>query len=520
MIFSPNDDGVILMRAVNADRYSGGLVQWLNTDDDTVIPSGHTWDKTLSGRLKFTVQVTSAGAYDLLARLNTGGRDCWLWVEVDGDRKAVGPKSFGRTLHNETSFQWSDGGGLSTVTLTVGLHQICIYSLTAGLELDALALVSAGNAVPNYDSNNFDIEAAGEPPKTVAISFVDWLNDENRDQYRVVLVELDHSEGTVRLSDIPWISRDNNIYDDWLINDTFVESTLTNFLDIGDVQAINPDLTENWEQFNWRGYKARLYYGDVTWQKSEFRQIASATIEAFRPTGDREYRWDLVSETQKYQRTFHAGEDTVETRTVEGSIEWLLSQFKGSGAYQFINVTPAELDIQLSFAVTESTTMESLIYLIADSIGASVRISQAGFLEIIIPDRDNPAPVTIDENSIVGSLRVVDTVYPVTDVVVTYNQGENQVSAQTGAQTGVLEESVTIETALISAADAQALADKTAPLYSVVQNTWEVEAFGVNNLIQIADLSTIEHPQLSGTGVASTVRQTPLSRIGRIEVTV
>jgi len=319
---------------------------------------------------------------------------------------------------------------------------------------------------------------------------------------------------------LPYISDDHHVYDDWLIGEPYLEYGLTEALDLGDLEFTYPDLDVDLLSNNWRGYQCRMLNGDLSWRSSDFRLVASATVEAFETIEDRTYRVDLVSDSQKYRRTFHTGDAIVQSHTVENAIEWILAQYEGSGSFQYINVDPSELDKQLSFDVTESTTMEELINTVARSINAETRITQAGFLEIITPDVTNPAPVTLNDDNVVDRLRMIDTIYPVSRVIVTYNRGEDRVTVDTSAQTGILDEEVIIESFLTSATDAEVLGGIEAERYSNVRNVWELNVVRSTEVMQVGDRVSIDHPELVDIGVLSQVRRTPLSYIGRVEVTI
>lgn len=497
-------------------------MSWIDAGSDRLKPSGHTWDKTLAGRLSFNFTVTTAGAYTIMVLIDTAGRDCWLWVEIDGQRRSVGPRSFGRTLHSTPGMRWSDGGGESEITLSAGSHVIDIYSLTAGATVDAFALVpSSSTAIQDGDPDSvYPTEnASGDAAAINSGGFDSWLNDESRDASRVLLVELDHSDGTVRLASLPWVGDGNLFYDDWVINSPYLEIGLSDSKDVGDVEAVNPEIEEDWLDYDWRGHRCRMYFGDELWQKDEFRLVASASIEACRSIDDRTYRFDLISDAQKYRRTFHTGDAYQKTDSVENIVKWAISQHESGGSFQYINITPAELDVMVSFEVTESLQIEKILNTVAASIKAETRISQSGHLEIIRPDTDNPPSIEMTADNVVGNLRMVDVIPPVKRVTVNYGTDQSE-TADTGAFTGILDEEVIIDTYLTTQAEAEALAFEHARDYANTRQIWEAESFRVSNLVRPGDVVTIAHPEVTGTGVCNQVRMEPLTNIGRVEVTI
>ena len=338
----------------------------------------------------------------------------------------------------------------------------------------------------------------------------------------MIVAELSHAEDVVRLASLPYVSNENLHYDNWL-GPTSFEYGLSDTLGVGDLRAYNLDPAgDDWAGHVWRGFRAQLYRGEPDMAVSQMTKIATAHINDFRQIGDDEFVWDVVTDAQIYNRTFHSGADTTETRTVAGALDWLISQIDNRGSYDFLNVPAALRNKPLGFTVTESTSMIDLIAQVVRSIGADYRITHTGYLEILMPDRDSPPVRNIDISSIVDRVEHIGSINAVNRVVVTYDQGNQRVSAPTEAETGSLDEEVVIDTLLPTAADAQALADEQAVLYSDTRKSWDVKFIDDmgHNTIQPGDMISIDHPTVRGTGVVDQTKMTPPSFIDQTEVII
>ena len=384
----------------------------------------------------------------------------------------------------------------------------------------------AGNYTPTGSTASSGITYPAEnvssgSPLMLMNSYVDWLNDESNEPYRILLIELDNAEDTVRIGSQAWLSDENLAYDNWLVGEPYIEYDLSNSIDVGDIDAINPDLSVNWLDHTWRGHRARWYFGDTRWRKSEFRLIATSAIDRVRQVEDRIYRFDLVSDDDRLRQTFYEEEEsTVESRTVGNAIDWALSHNEFGISREYINLGPDDLAMPLTFEVTTSTTIDELLTTIADSVGASTRITQSGSLEIIKPDTVNAPAITLNaDNVATNGIRMVDTIHPVRNIRVIHSLGE-ELTIPTGAQTGSLNEATEFLTYLSTEADAEAFGLRKAVAYVVAQNVWEIVVVGLSAVIHVGDHIDINHPVLVGAGVVDRVRREPLSNISRIEVTI
>lgn len=338
---------------------------------------------------------------------------------------------------------------------------------------------------------------------TTAAEYYDWLVDPVNNQHRLLLIELDHSDGTIYLATDAWISDSNTIYDDWLTSLPYIESSIGSAADLGDIDAVNPDLSVDWLNYSFRGRRCRWFHGDRRWLKSDFYQVATCTIQGIRCTGDRQYRFELTSDSQRYDRTFYSGADTVRTENIDAAITWILGQYTGSGPHEFINIDAGALSKSVTYNVTESSVMIDLLRLIAKGIDASVRITQTGLLQFIVPDRDSAAVQTFTEDSIVhGSIKQVDVVPAYARLTVTY-ANDGKLTGSTGADTATLDEERTIDTALTNQSDAQALLDSLSPRYAKTQSTWSFDDVLLGQTVQPGDYVTVQHPEIAISGIVS-----------------
>lgn len=535
MRFAQNGFNILAIQARNGDRCAGATSIWddgfppasSGPDGDSTVSTGNTWDKRNAATMTFNFDIAETSEFYFRPFVWTAGRNCWMWLELDGDQLAIGNNNFGRILYNTDVHQWSDGIGEpddNRVTLTAGSHTLTLRSISFGLYFGKVAFVPVTDTLRMQDGDtslvgSTQIITDTTTPIVKTTGYNQWLNDTTRDQFRILLIDLEHSAGTVRLSSLPWISPNNIIYDDFLLNRPYMENSLAQLADLGDMQAINPDTESNWLNHQWSGFKFRWLFGDTSWRLDEFRTIASGTIEGIRRVGDRRYRFDLVSEAQRFNRTF-ATADSTEDRNLHSSINWLFDHFPSANPFNYINLERDHIVTRLLFSVTDNTRMIDLMRLFATSIGGFVRISQTGVVEFLRPDFNGPIIDINSDVSIQSTMRIIETIPAVETVVVEYNDGNSSVSGVTEAATGSLSETATIETVLRDQSDAQALLDEMIIYRSITHHVWEIEVHGVIDLIQVGDVVEVVHPEIHNLGVVNRVRRTPLSRINKIEVII
>jgi len=107
-----------------------------------------------------------------------------------------------------------------------------------------------------------------------------WLTSPN--QSRVVLAELEHSEGMEYVSSRPYISKPtdsapNRIYDDLLQGQLEISSRIDSRLELGALDLVDDGSITHWVNRRWRGYAVVLKLGDPSWALDDFRVIARQT---------------------------------------------------------------------------------------------------------------------------------------------------------------------------------------------------------------------------------------------------
>jgi len=542
MIFAENTDGIIMMSAVDADRYAGGAYKWQGETrtqagpsiasisvtgsytgghSSGLSPSGHTWTKSLAGKLSFVFDVTTAGDYNLLSLINTNGQGSWVWFELDRRQKVFGPKNQGRIVYNTSVQKWLSGEN-NTVYLSAGKHTLDVYSLSGSVVLNAIAFAPVGSTdLQANDSadNRPDQVTSGDEPIIDNTTYLEWRRDDTRAQFRVFLLELDHSDGTIYLASLPY-SDGAILYREQITNSPSLESGFSE-TDLGNVELRNPilgipEIDVDYLNYEFSGHDARWYFGDLDWPKSRFRRIATTQIDDLIEIGDRDYRCSFVSQLEQYNRTFFEGDATTRSETAEQAAAYVMS-FAG-GAYQFLNVPATTMDTAFSWEISESSNMLTVMETIAASIGAQLRMAQDGYLEIIIADAQSTPAFCLTEPAIPNDqLRIIETIKAVKTVRINYGD-DLHVDIDTGASTGALNQRVEIDTYLANEADAIELGNNTAPLYSKDRPVREIGVAGFGDIIQPADFGIIEHPRLTTTGTARLTRRQPLSEISLVEL--
>ena len=344
---------------------------------------------------------------------------------------------------------------------------------------------------------------ANEKPYT----FADWQADGSRNEYRTILIELDHSAGTVYLATKAYLSDQHNAYDDWLIRSPVMEYSLLSLVDgIGDIDAFLPlDVPDDWENYNFRGYAVRFYSGDVTWPKSKFRLIGIATNEGCRDIGENQYRFEIVGAIQDYSRTY-ASADSTQTNTVQTVINWITGQ-AGVASATFLNMDNGELSIITTLEVTESSNMYADLKLVAGSVGAYPRVNQLGELEIFKPDTGGVPTITLSNDDIErDSISEVDYIPAYKQVILGYGLSDATVKRPTLAKTGKLSEDIEIGTALSNLSDAEARADHESVRHAKSQRTKSMNVFNLANLMQEGMYISIDSDRLKGSGVVEGIK--------------
>lgn len=526
--FYQNSDGLVIMEAQSGISVSGDLYYWREqsvpagaSDSSCLSPTGSTWDKTAAGTLTYNFAIDTAGDYEILMRVHTLGGEGKVWTEIDGQRNIVGPGNVGRLYYQCNSWVWSNAHDNTDITLTAGNHTLKLTSLTSVLHIDRIAIVPKGSAVLSDDDTaigpNETITGSIVAPDT-GYNYRDWTLDVTREPHRVLLVELDHSGGTVRVASQPWLSDSHEPYDDHIINAPDVEESLSSFIGVGDLDLINPDLTVNWLDYNWRGYECRWYFGDITWPKEKFRRIATAMINECRVTSGRVYRFDLIDAGQKLNRTF-VDIDTEHADTLINAVNWISSQ-ADLGPIDLIGVPVERYSWPVKLALSESSRAVDVLRDLASSVGAYVRISQLGAIEIIVPDSTDGPVVTFTEDDIADrSVSVVDLDPAYKKIKINYAD-DGMVEGVTAAATGDLSETISIDTVLVNQGNSEEILSDNQDKYASSRIVWELKVSDISGLSQVGDYIAIEHEELSGNGFISSIKRSSLFRFSTVEVTL
>lgn len=98
-------------------------------------------------------------------------------------------------------------------------------------------------------------------------------------QQRRILIELDHAEGTVYISDAGYISRPSpnkkQIYEGCLMSDSGFEVRIDGSADMGEIEVVNGGYRDDWLALDWVGQAIRVYLGDKRWKdKGDFMLVA------------------------------------------------------------------------------------------------------------------------------------------------------------------------------------------------------------------------------------------------------
>lgn len=123
--------------------------------------------------------------------------------------------------------------------------------------------------------------------------FIAWLTNPLFDANRTVLIEAEHSNGTVYLSTLPYLSETGIAYDAWLLEEPVFEEALEAHAGVGDFVVINHSNPDDWQVWAWVGCECRFYFGDVAWPRAAFAPIARTLIEDVRRDGLR-FVFDVV----------------------------------------------------------------------------------------------------------------------------------------------------------------------------------------------------------------------------------
>lgn len=106
----------------------------------------------------------------------------------------------------------------------------------------------------------------------------DWLAD--LDVQRVLIAEMDYAGGTVYVSTAPFISRPddsdpNRVYVDVMQSAVDISQRTDGRVSFGEIELVNDGELDDWQAWAWRGHDIRLYLGDPSWARDDYRLFAT-----------------------------------------------------------------------------------------------------------------------------------------------------------------------------------------------------------------------------------------------------
>ena len=110
-----------------------------------------------------------------------------------------------------------------------------------------------------------------------AVDYDAWLG--SLDGVRILLLELDHSDGVEYIANYPYLSRPtdtapNRGYDEGLLDAVDIEARLDGRFNAGRITAENGGARDGWLDLAWRGYEIRMLMGEPKWSLDDFRLVA------------------------------------------------------------------------------------------------------------------------------------------------------------------------------------------------------------------------------------------------------
>lgn len=355
---------------------------------------------------------------------------------------------------------------------------------------------------------------------TTQAEFTDWLLDTSRNNYRALLIDIEHVSGVVRLGSLPYQSEFYEAHDEWLIGQPVIANSLEDFLGAGDIDAVNLDPDVDWLSLQFRGQYCRWYYGDVEWSKSDFVPVAIAIVDNCRNITENQYRFDLFDAGQFLTQEFIiASQATTRTETVESAFTFITTEAQISNV-TYVNVDASYKAFSVTYSINENTLLDDILTQLATSIGAYLRVTPLGVVEVVRPDYGDVNALQITEDSIADTgVEIIDTIPPYRRVTVKRHDG-SIVSLPTNSDTGVLNETLTIETLLNNATDATTLLNEKVTFHSVGHDVWRVPIHDKGHQVQVGDAVDLSHYQVTGTGVVFEMRRSPMEDFSDIEVVI
>lgn len=326
--------------------------------------------------------------------------------------------------------------------------------------------------------------------------------------------------GTLNVASQVYFDEENNKpYRDYMLNSPEMEDSLFNFQGVGDVELVNPDpySEENWLTRRWRGYWCRWFFGFTHWPKSDFKQIASVLTSECSLAEEGVYKFSFVDSGQQFRRVFLTS-DYVNEAPAKTIVSYIMQQVNLPDV-TYINVPSPARNFTVSVNFNADTTIEQALRIIADSLGAYIRINQLGGIEMFIPDPENPVITLTEDRILKPEIRMVEET-PAYKRVVVEMAANGPRFATTQALTGNLDETFTLSTLLTNTAEADTRLNELIDYYSVGHKVWGVSAVDVTSLIQVGDYVTIDSRIVSGTGLVREIKRSELSDTSYLELAI
>lgn len=341
-----------------------------------------------------------------------------------------------------------------------------------------------------------------------------WLLDETRDPYRVLLIEISHSEGTVYIASEPYVSNEWQTYDDAIVTLPEIDTDLETFGGFGSFTVKNEDDDSKWFDYLWYGYKCNMFYGDLGWKREDFYQIGSTFVDQCLSLGDDIYRFELFDAGLILDK-FLVTEDTTRTETVAELCNWIALSTGITVSFLNIPVTKQALDLEVELSTL--TTAGTLLREVARDINAELRTDLVGNVEIFSAE-DEVTELAIDDIS-AQTLEAVEVIKPFSRIEATMNDGSVH-TIDTGAKIGRLENVYKINTNLRYQADVEVMLQEQAAKFAKQRNVFEVPVSVLGDPLIVGNQVFINHPDVLRTGSITRIRKEPLSAASTLEVKV
>lgn len=138
------------------------------------------------------------------------------------------------------------------------------------------------------------------------VQYNEWLFDDNAEL--VVLVEAEHSAGVVHVANAVFISGANDTpahtsYLDVLTGDIDINSRIdTATKSFGSIELINDGELTPWLDLFWRGYPLRLFIGDASWARDDFRLIFDGINGGINSPDADSLEWSIYDHSEKLNK--------------------------------------------------------------------------------------------------------------------------------------------------------------------------------------------------------------------------